>query len=93
MKPPEIWAPVDPSMPSRFSWKLMNGEGDELVVEHDREVLQGLLGRDAGERVVGAALGDRAGDVLERLAALVREVERDDRLAAAALVEKFCSGS
>ena len=33
------------------------------------------------QRVVDAALRDRRGDLLERFAALVREVERDDRLA------------
>ena len=61
---------------------------DELVVERDREVLRVRL-RVRVERVgvVGAALGDRGGDVLERLAALVGEVEGDDRLVAAALVE------
>ena len=61
---------------------------DELVVERDREVVRALL-RVRVERVgvVGAALGDLAGDLLERLLALVGEVEGDDRLVAAALVE------
>src|SRR4051794_1446458 len=57
---------------------------DELVVEHDGEVLLGgprVLSGDVG---VGAALGDRLRRLLERLAALVREAEGDDRLAGAA---------
>ena len=58
----------------------------ELVVERDREVLRGRLGILA-ERVVDAALGDPARDRLERLAALVGEVEVDDRLVADRLVE------
>ena len=39
------------------------------------------------ERVVHAALGDPARDRLERLAALVGEVEGDDRLVGGGLVE------
>ena len=47
LKPPEIWAPVRPSIPSGFSAKLMIGRGLDFVVEDDREV--------AGERAACSA--------------------------------------
>ena len=59
------------------------GRRDELVVEHDREML-----RDRRpERVVASALGDRARDLLERFAPAVGELEPDDRRVAELLVE------
>ena len=57
----------------------------DLAVEHDREVLQVVLGvaLAAADRVEEqpAALRHVARDALERLGALVREVHQDDRLA------------
>ena len=86
VKLPEICAPVRPSIPSGFSSKLMIGARLDLVVEHDREAV-GELRRGVGvdrrrgqpgrERRVGAAQGDLAGHLLERLAPLVGEVEGD----------------
>ena len=59
------------------------GRRDELVVEHDRE----MLPVRRSERVVASALGDRARDLLERFAPAVGELEPDDRLVAELLVE------
>ena len=83
VKPPEIWAPVRPSIPSGFSAKLMIGRRLDFVVEDDREVAGELFGLFAGggpDRLRLAALGDAAGDVLEGLAAVVGEAEGDVRL-------------
>src|SRR5205809_5787628 len=52
---------------------------DQLVVEHDREVLRGRLDRGPRQLVGLAALGDAARDVVPDLAALAREVELNDR--------------
>ena len=68
VKPPEIWAPVRPSIPSGFSAKLMIGRGLDFVVEDDREVARErcrLFAADRADRRRLAALGDPAGDFLE----------------------------
>ena len=75
MKPPEIWAPVRPSIPSGFSAKLMIGRDLDFVVEDDREVAGergGLFGGDRADRLRLAALGDLAGDFLEGVPAACR---------------------
>ena len=56
---------------------------DELVVEHDREMLRACR----PERVVASALGDRARDLLERFAPGVGELEPDVRRVAEPLVK------
>ena len=63
----------------------------DLVVEDDREALgerAGLLAiGDSGQRrLLRAALGELAGDVVELVPALVRELEEDNRLAVLAEV-------
>ena len=63
---------------------------DQLVVEPDREVVRRpdrVLQPAVERRVVGAALGDLARRLGERAAALVGELHRDDRRAAAAVLE------
>ncbi len=66
-------------------------ERADLVVEDDGEalvedVLLLVRGRPGEVGLLRAADGELAGDVVELLAALVREVEEDDRLAALAEV-------
>ena len=72
VKPPEIWAPVRPSIPSGFSAKLMIGRGLDFVVEDDREVAgeRSAASCRRADRLRLAALGDLPGDVLERVPAL-----------------------
>ena len=90
VKPPEIWAPFCPSMPSGFSRKLMYGveisslssriaKWCDAPIGSVRPPLSAALSapRCAIARVVRG----------ERLAALAREVHRHDRRAAALLVE------
>ena len=85
LKPPEIWAPVRPSIPSGFCGKLMIGR---VLTSLSRTTAKwpesaSACSPEAGaDRLRLAALGDLAGDVLEGLAALVGEVEGDVRLAA-----------
>ena len=83
MNEPEISAPVPTVDPVRVLDVVDRGRRDELVVEHDREMLR-VRRR---ERVVASALGDRARDLLERFAPAVGELEPDDRLVAELLVE------
>ena len=85
LKPPEIWAPLRPSIPSGFSLKLMIGRGLDFVVEDDGEVAGeggGLFGADRADRLRLAALGDLAGDFVEGACAGAGEVEGDVRFAA-----------
>ena len=80
LKPPEICAPVRPSIPSGFSAKLMIGR---VLTSLSRttakwpESARGLLGADRADRLRLAALGDLAGDFLEGFPALFGEAEGD----------------
>ena len=84
VKPPEIWAPVRPSIPSGFSWKLMIGR---VLTSLSRTTAKwpesasacSWLGQP--DRLFLAALGDLAGDFVEGFAARVGEFEDDDRFA------------
>jgi hypothetical protein len=68
-------------------------DGDELVVEDDREVLGDLLGRGAGQLLRLAALGDLPGRLAPDAPAALGELEGDDRLPLPpAPWSKFCSG-
>ena len=84
MKPPEIWAPVRPSIPSGFSAKLMIGR---VLTSLSRTTAKWPESASASflagqpDRLRLAALGDLAGDVVEGFAALVGEVEDDVRFA------------
>ena len=84
LKPPEIWAPVRPSIPSGFCGEVDDRPGLDFVVEDDGEVAGepfcGFAGDDA-DRLRLAALGDLAGDVVEGVAAVVGEPEGDGRFA------------
>ncbi len=86
MKPPVISEPLDGVMPSGFAVKSMDGDGDQLAVEHDREVLVGAVLGDAGQLALLAAFGDFPVTRWKRLPPLRAEAEADDRLAAAAVV-------
>ena len=82
VKPPEIWAPLRPSIPSGFSAKLMIGR---VLTSLSRttakwpESAAACSAADRADRLRLAALGDLAGDFLEGVAALVGEVEGDVR--------------
>jgi hypothetical protein len=76
--------PVAPVDPVRVLVEVDVGPRDQLVVQHDGEVLEGALGRLARDLPGDPALGDVARDLLEGRAALVRELHGHDRLAGAA---------
>ena len=82
LKPPEIWAPVRPSIPSGFSAKLMIGR---VLTSLSRttakcpESAAASSAADRADRLGLAALGDRPGHFLEGVAAGVGEAEGDDR--------------
>ena len=90
VKPPEICAPVSPSMPSGFSRKLMNGvEISSLSSRIAKwcEAADGVLQAAVERRVVRPRWAMSAVVSRECPAALVGELHRDDRLATALLVE------
>ena len=79
VKPPEIWAPVRPSIPSGFWAKSMIGRVltslSRTTAKWPGELFR-LFAGGRPDRPRLAALGDLAGDVLERLLSLVGEARR-----------------
>ena len=86
LKPPEIWAPWRPSIPSGFSAKLMIGRlwtSLSRMTAKWPESAAASSRADRADRLRLAALGDLPGDVLEVFPALVGEFEGDVRFAGA----------
>ncbi len=94
LKPPEIWAPVRPSIPSGFSLKLMIGR---VLTSLSRTTAKwpdrfpGFFCADRADRLGLTALGDLPGYFLEGALAGTGEVEGDDRFVGGRGVD--CSGS
>ncbi len=76
-------APVDPV---RVLAVVDERARDDLAVQHDREGLERALHGLARDLAGLPALREAAGDLLEVLAALVRELERHDRLSRGRIV-------
>jgi hypothetical protein len=79
---PDTSTPSAPAIPSGALRQLING--DDPVVEHERQVL-GALKRLGPAGLGGAALRELAGEGCERLLPGRSEIEQDGRVAAGSL--------